>query len=194
MGDQALSIPPAGVACGDGSGSPRVWAALGSRENNGLGKNMPPGLKKEIGESRVEGKAGSRTLHNRNRQAANSGSLRIDMDDLARALNVVCQHVREQRPGPVEIREDYYWETDPAQLCDPTKDPSRLQPWATVRRLAAPFTNTLRRSSADRLRAGVARQRPARYRPEECPLTRRAAADMAASTPDWLVRLTRIRE
>lgn len=52
--------------------------------------------------------------------------MRIELDDLVRALNVVVQHIKEQHQGSVEISEDYYWEIDPAQLYDPTKDPSQF--------------------------------------------------------------------
>ena len=54
----------------------------------------------------------------------NNDKIRIELEDLVRVLKVVIQHVKEQRQGPVEISEDYYWEINQAQLYDPTKDPS----------------------------------------------------------------------
>ncbi len=54
----------------------------------------------------------------------NSGNIRIELDELTRALELILQHVKASQTGPVEIAEDYYWEIDQAQLYDPTNDPS----------------------------------------------------------------------
>jgi hypothetical protein len=54
----------------------------------------------------------------------NNGNIRIELDELTRALELILQHVRAYQNGPVEIAEDYYWEIPQAQLYDPTKDPS----------------------------------------------------------------------
>jgi hypothetical protein len=54
----------------------------------------------------------------------NNCNLRIELDDLVRALQALIQHVKEQHQGPVEISDDYYWEINQEQLYDPTKGPS----------------------------------------------------------------------
>lgn len=73
----------------------------------------------------------------------NKGNIQIDLDDVCRVLNIIIRHIKQRRSEPTEISEDYYWEINPAQLYDPTKDPSDFSlgqlsdDWQRLRQLLA---------------------------------------------------------
>jgi hypothetical protein len=53
-----------------------------------------------------------------------NNSLKICLTDLAKAFDLVAQHIRKTQGDVIELDEDYYWDMDESQLYDPNKEPA----------------------------------------------------------------------
>ncbi|MBI1745733.1 MAG: hypothetical protein HYR55_03995 [Acidobacteria bacterium] len=53
-------------------------------------------------------------------------TIRVNLDDLVRALELIVQHIKNYKADPVEIEQDYYWEAAEDQLYDMTQETKKF--------------------------------------------------------------------
>ena len=53
-----------------------------------------------------------------------NNSLKVRLTDLAKAFELIAEHLQKTQGDVIELDEDYYWDTVESQLYNPAKEPS----------------------------------------------------------------------